>query len=388
MCLGVALWLATVVGTEQTIPTIIDDLYAGTLDNAAWDRGMTGMANLVSGSAALLLSFNPVTGEVRRDENHGFDPTAITEYRNHWVTKDIRLAPGNLRLVGEPQFEAKLLSARSWQMSELYNDFLLRVDAPWILAFWLHKARDKIVAFTIQGTKRRGQFDERDGERIQPLIPHLRRALEIRDRLETAQIRTDTLAKNVNNVSFGVMLLDAMGHLLEASSVAEQLLQTEPGIRRNADRTLSLREPAGTDLYRWIVAGTPPTNSHNGLLHVQRSNASPISVLVTPLPSTASWLGYDPRWVLLLFDPDRRIHASKELIARDMGISVREAEIAALLVGGYDLRAITAVLNISVHTVRTHLKAIFSKTGFRSQAELIQRIANGPASVIQPSHFI
>jgi DNA-binding CsgD family transcriptional regulator len=387
MCLGVALWLATVVGTEQTIPTIIDDLYAGTLDNAAWDRGMIGMADLVSGSAALLLSFNPVTGEVRRDENHGFDPAAITEYRNHWVTKDIRLAPGNLRLVGEPQFEAKLLSARSWQMSELYNDFLLRVDAPWILAFWLHKAPDKIIALTIQGTKRRGQFDERDGERIQPLIPHLRRALEIRDRLETAQLRTDTLAKSVNNVSFGVMVLDAMGHLLEANSVAEQLLQTEPGIRRNADKTLSLREPAGTDLYRWIVAGTPPISSHNGLLHVQRSNGSPISVLVTRLPSTASWLGYDPRWVLLLFDPDRRVQASTEIIARDLGISEREAEIAALLVAGYDLRAITAMLNISVHTVRTHLKSIFSKTGLRSQAELIQRIANGPALVIQPAHF-
>jgi DNA-binding CsgD family transcriptional regulator len=183
------------------------------------------------------------------------------------------------------------------------------------------------------------------------------------------------------------MLLDAMGHLLEANSVAEQLLQTEPGIRRNADKTLWLREPAGTDLYRWIVAGTPPINNDNGLLHVQRSNGSPISVLATRLPSTASWLGYDPRWVLLLFDPDRRVQASTEIIARDLGISEREAEIAALLVAGYDLRAITAMLNISVHTVRTHLKSIFSKTGLRSQAELIQRIANGPALVIQPAHF-
>jgi DNA-binding CsgD family transcriptional regulator len=376
----------TSMRTQPDIPTIIDDLYAGTLDNVAWDRGMIGMADLVSGSAALLLSFNPITGEVRRDGNHGFDPAEVSEYRDHWMTKDIRLAPDNLHLVGEPQFEAKLLPVRSWQMSELYNDFLVRVDAPSILAFWLHKAPDKVVALSIQGTKRRGQFDERDGERIQPLIPHLRCALEIRDRLQSAHVRADSLARSLESVSFGVVLLDAVGHILEANAVAQGLLQPEHGLGRNADGTLWLREPAGGRLNRWIGAGMPPPSAKEGLLHVPRADACPISVLVTPLPGAAtSWLGGDPRWVLLLFDPDRRIHACTELIAKDLGISAGEAKIAALLVGGYDIKTLAHRLNISIHTVRTHVKAIFAKTGIRSQAELIQRIVRGPAAFNQTS---
>jgi hypothetical protein len=41
--------------------------------------------------------------------------------------------------------------------------------------------------------------------------------------------------------------------------------------------------------------------------------------------------------MLLLFDPGRHLGASTELIARDMGVSIREAEVAVLLANGCDL---------------------------------------------------
>ena len=86
-------------------------------------------------------------------------------------------------------------------------------------------------------------------------------------------------------------------------------------------------------------------------------------------------------WMLLLFDPDCQLIASTAIIARDLGVSEREAEVAASLVTGYDIRAVAQRLNISVHTARTHLKTIFSKTGMRSQTELVRRIVSGPAGI-------
>jgi DNA-binding NarL/FixJ family response regulator len=70
------------------------------------------------------------------------------------------------------------------------------------------------------------------------------------------------------------------------------------------------------------------------------------------------------------------------MIARDLGTSGREAEFAALLVSGYDLKIIALRLSISSNTVRTHVKAIFSKTGIRSQAELVRRVSSGPAVIV------
>ena len=368
---------------EERIPSIIDALYEGTLDSGAWDRAMLAMAHLVSGYAALLYSFNPSTGEVRRDENHGFDPDAVVRYRRHWVAEDIRLAPGIEFAIGEPMFDSRLLPVKTLQASALYNEFLIPMDAPWILAHWLDKGPDRVVALTIQGTKRRGQFDARDGERIRPLLPHLRRALDIRDRLEYSHVRADTLAKSVDNLSFGVLVLDAGGRILEANLVAQDLLRNEDGIYRNIDKTLGLRDPAGSQLRQWMSQGTPPADNMNGLLHVQRHLAQPLSVLVTRLPESPwAWIRSGlPSWMLLLFDPDRQLPLSAELIAQDLGLSPREAEVTAMLASGYDLRRIALALRISIYTARTHLKSIYRRTGIRSQAELIKRVATGPASI-------
>jgi DNA-binding CsgD family transcriptional regulator len=69
-------------------------------------------------------------------------------------------------------------------------------------------------------------------------------------------------------------------------------------------------------------------------------------------------------------------------IARDLGISDREAEIAVLLSTGADLPSVGRRLGISIHTVRAHVKHIFAKTGIRSQIELVRRILTGPAGML------
>jgi DNA-binding CsgD family transcriptional regulator len=369
--------------SEEAIPGIIDDLYAGTLELTAWDRAMISMADLVRGTGTILFGVNPRNSTILRDEIHRFDPVVVAEYREQWASKDIRLAPGFQLPVGEAVFESKVLPQKQLRSSEIYNDYLMRVDSPSFLVFWLYKTADKVIALTIQGSRSRGPFDERDGDLIKPLIPHLRRALEIKDRLETTGILADRLAPILDSLSFGVLLLDSAGRIVQASSIAMDLLHEESAMGRNADGTLWLREPAGKQLHQWLLTGIPSVDQADGLLHARRLNARPVSVTVTRLPEHGtSWFGSgSSSWVLLLFDPDRELPASTELIARDLGISGREADIAGLLGTGLDIQTIARRLCISIHTVRTHLKAIFAKTGIRSQSELILRIRSGPGGI-------
>jgi DNA-binding CsgD family transcriptional regulator len=365
---------------------IIDDLYAGTLDEASWRRAIIGIADLVSGAAVFIFCVNPSTATVLRDEVYRWDPVAAEQYRKFWFARDIRVEPSITISVGEPIFEARLMPVCEWQASEVYNEFLKPNDSPWFLAFFLHKAPDRIVNFSINSSRDRGAFDQRDGDRLKPLIPHLRRALEIKDRLDLAKIRHDTVGRCLDSLSFAVLILDEDGQVVEASTSARELLgAAESGIRCNADGTLWLREPAGRDLNHWIAKGVAPEHNRDGLLHVARPLGRPVSITVTRLPEmNTSWIGgRRPCWMLLLFDPDRHLGASTELIARDMGVSVREAEVAALLANGCDLAIVAQRLHISVHTARTHLKSIFSKTGICSQADLVRRVASGP-TVVRP----
>lgn len=60
----------------------------------------------------------------------------------------------------------------------------------------------------------------------------------------------------------------------------------------------------------------------------------------------------------------------------DFGFTERESEVAAFLAAGVSNQEIADALFISVHTVKSHLKAIFQKTGAVSRTQAVARIAN------------
>jgi DNA-binding NarL/FixJ family response regulator len=55
-------------------------------------------------------------------------------------------------------------------------------------------------------------------------------------------------------------------------------------------------------------------------------------------------------------------------------LSQREKQIVSALAAGNDPKTIAQSLDISVHTVRSHLKTIYRKVGVRTQLELVTRV--------------
>lgn len=56
------------------------------------------------------------------------------------------------------------------------------------------------------------------------------------------------------------------------------------------------------------------------------------------------------------------------------GLTRAEASLATQLALGKRLREIAQLRELSIHTVRTQLKACFARLGVRSQGELIRRL--------------
>lgn len=61
-------------------------------------------------------------------------------------------------------------------------------------------------------------------------------------------------------------------------------------------------------------------------------------------------------------------------IVKEMGLSVRQAEIVELVTRGASLREMSSVLNISISTIRTQQERIFDKTETNTRGELLLRI--------------
>jgi DNA-binding CsgD family transcriptional regulator len=360
--------------------TIIEDLYEGTLDRVAWDRAILSIVDSVRASGAMLFAFNPSTGGVLRDEQHRVDPKVVADYANYWTFEDHRRKYALTLPVGEPGTEVSLRIPL--KDSRIYNELLLPVDMPHFMPAWLHKSPQKAVALSLQGSLKRGPFESRDIERVRVVLPHLARALEIRDRLEAAEVRATNLSSVLDVTTFGVIVLDADQKIIEANAVASALMQKECGLNLGPDGVLETGRGESHHLASWLLGGAAPNRIADTLLHIPREGKLPLSVLATPISKVrTAWIAGEPAWLLLLFDPERRVTFNTQILVKDLGLSRREAQVASLLAAGLNVAEISRRLHITVHTVRAQLKSAFQKTGCRSQTDLTRRILLGPGLI-------
>lgn len=340
--------------TDARFNRIVEELYAGTLDDDAWDGAILDIADLVQAAGAVLFAVDPGTGAVFRWEAHRLDPAAVEKYQSYWCREGPRAGAGS---------------------------YLLPDDIPYFMPACLHRSASNIVALSFQRPRSSGPFERADVEAYQRILPHAARALEIRDRLERAKAATETLAHRLAaSLTFGVVVLDAQGRMLQSNPVAQEIAGEGGCIRCRPGERLRLRGAAGAKLARLIAAGAPTASGSEGLLHIRRPRGPALSVVITSLPkNTVAWIGIEPRWLVLLFDPERRLRINAELIARDLGISASEAVVAAMIGAGDSTLVIARRRGVNEATVRAQLKSIFRKTMIRSQSELVRRIALGPA---------
>ena len=102
-------------------------------------------------------------------------------------------------------------------------------------------------------------------------------------------------------------------------------------------------------------------------------------VLGLGLLSVAPAGAVDAHFVLArVHDPDAAVEVDRDLLAGLFDLTPAEARITALLCQGHRPTDIAAMSRVALGTVRTQLKAVFSKTGTSRQAELVRLVTALP----------
>ncbi|HET6499990.1 MAG TPA: helix-turn-helix transcriptional regulator [Amycolatopsis sp.] len=133
--------------------------------------------------------------------------------------------------------------------------------------------------------------------------------------------------------------------------------------------TESVRSPVNARPGRSRAAPEDPVDDH-AVRHLVRALVRRVSELVGPEGGPGPVLDFTEGGLRCLLVPTRpRAH---ELL------SPREYEIARMVGLGYTNRAIAAVLEISLYTVSTHMRRIFTKLGVGSRAAMVAALSTGP----------
>ncbi|NJD31844.1 MAG: helix-turn-helix transcriptional regulator [Gammaproteobacteria bacterium] len=185
----------------------------------------------------------------------------------------------------------------------------------------------------------------------------------------------------LDHLDRGVIVLDANGAVLDANLPGMRILDGRNGMNVRNDR-LTFSDAAFDRRFAELIAQRrrdPAAATRAIAARLPRPRAQAYFVVAIPIPPHT-----DARNVavaVFVYAPDERRDISTGLLREIYGLTNAQAEVARQLFVGRTVERTAAALRLSVNTVRTHLKQIFTKCEVQSQAELMHLLAQGPKSL-------
>ena len=226
-----------------------------------------------------------------------------------------------------------------------------------------------------------GRIDADDTWLLQALVPHIRRALEVHQRLHQAEQERGVAVEALDALRCAVFLVDAELKVVVANRKGREMLAARDGLFEHRGR-LCAASSADTQKLRGlsIAAGARQV----AMPHCSRvfaiarpSGRLSLQVLVAPTAAQATLGLTDSRVVALIFvsDPADERRPSERLLQQSYGLTPAECEVAVRLAIGRSLEEIATERGSAIETVRRQNKQILAKTGARHRSELVHRLS-------------
>jgi DNA-binding CsgD family transcriptional regulator/PAS domain-containing protein len=358
---------------------IVGLLYDSVIEEAMWPVALQALTDFTGGTGAGEVVANPTTGIITHTQAVSVDPSFRDLYLEHYATKEVRLPPAIRFPVGAVIVENMLLERKELERSELYGGLLLPCDVPHFMFAWLQKETHAFHTVAIEGSKRHGAFEGDAIRRFTQVMPHLIRAVRMRDLLISARQSNHAYEVLLDSLPLGVVYFDDKGKLTKVSAAAEKLFQQGDALSCVKGQMHAQSPDDNRELQRAILTICDRRSSRTlpgNTIVVRRVNALR-PLVVTVIPSGASQLLISLPSIagmMLVVDPEQTPRPRADLIQRAFGLTKSEAKLANFLFEGNSLRDTAEHLGRSINTCKSQLKAIYAKTGCSSHVDLAKKL--------------
>ena len=351
---------------------LLDQIYDAALDPKGWSSVLDSL-NTILNNRGFALFFQDRT-TVRFNQFMGLDGSGVGAYANYYGARN----PWVPAFGRNPEkiIAHELIEQDALERTEFYND--------WLKPLGLHDAigipirRDAGAFFLISGLKdkKAGYYTEDKRRLVERVTPHVRRAVDIFERLSIAETLRDGLVEGMDRLDIGVLLLDEDCRLLFANRIADTVLKRSAGLTCRAGRVRAA-DPNAADEFERTVRNAAGTGSRSrgdagGLVVVGRKNGKAITALVCPRRSEIDFGYRMSSAMLFIANPDAQATVDETLAARLYGLSGAETRLLMALLDGTRLSDYADRAGITLNTAKGYLKQIFHKTGSGRQADLLR----------------
>lgn len=361
---------------------LIESLYEAALGQRSWEDATFDMASMLGGESLILSVLDPRNLSVEVVGYQGLTADSVKEYlrlahHDPWLARATDRGLFNTAVIG-----TEILPEEELVNSFMYNEFLRpRTGVHHLLGsvLGMHDGRVSIV-----GTHRprdAKDFGRHDARRLDRLLPHLRRALEVRSKLEQAGQTSRSAYSVLDQLSLGVIMLGVTGKVLHVNSAAEVMLRAGDGLMRTAT---GLRAGNNEDNKRLqtLIAGfrqdAPNDRSAGGHLRIRRpSGKQAYAVMLAPAASGIARTGKVSASILaFVSDPEDKIVSDVTVLRELFGFSQAEGRLVLALLSGISLPDFARKVGVTYNTVRTLLARAMARAEARTQLELVLKVVS------------
>lgn len=357
---------ARMINLDKLYDDLVGLCYESVLDRAAWPTLLGRLAEATGRQQGALLFWDQKHKAGQVSSFYQLEQRAVEDYNNYYCNIDPTRSFMQHRSVGLWYHDFQELGAERIRRDPYYQEYKAQYGMKSVSAIKIHK--DSTSEAFLSLVTNRGTQGPNDQQEVllNRLTPHLIRAAEITFRLGHLELEISRRDFLLDRHPTPLWLVDGDGSVVYSNQAAiKQLEQKKFELYERFGRLHSYHMDARLHHHIQKAFGKAGPKQASRL----RLSNDGKDLLVVPVDADAPFNHYSHRPLVLIAYLSGQLQG--DLLAGLFQLSPAEQRLADLLCQGHAPETCASILNVSINTVRSQLRALFRKTETERQAELV-----------------
>jgi DNA-binding CsgD family transcriptional regulator len=349
-----------------------------------WCDALGAINHLVGAQAAAYMWVNAEDQRAEVLATSGFDDEVVRRYEGpEGFPKDVRA-----------QYWGNLVPGLAFREFEYVPDRAAYDASEWIRwqyeatgLYWCMSANVGMQGLwhdylSVNRLHVRGPHTDAEKTRMNALLPHLSRACELHRLVSRLEERYGAVLAALDKFLVGLVLLDVKGRIVVANRAARMACEATGLLTLRSDGRIRAHDASDDASLQAMITRSSLTahagDQFDGGTLVLRKPGSSKTLLLEIMPVRDDGFVDNDHLrgaAVFVLEPTLRCRFSVDGLSKIFALTGSERSVAAMLVNGTDVSEIAETRGTSTETVRSQLKSILSKTGVRSQVDLVRLAA-------------
>ncbi len=364
----------------EALSLLVQNIYDAALDPSLWPAALRRTASFVGGSGASVYTKDTV----KRDVSIYYDDGSLDlDWVHLYADKYVRLDPSTTRHfllnVEESAATIDFMPYSEFQDTRFYAEWAQPQHLVDALTSMLEKSGSRLGMLTVFRDQGDGLVDAKARQRMQLVVPHVRRAVLVAGLMQEQNGLTVSLADALDALHASVFLLNGDRQIVHTNAAGRALLASSTLLTVASDRLTGLTP----EVDRMLSAGLALVGTGAGLvgegtvMAVSGRDGELYVAHTVPLGAAAREAGTGTAAAVALFIRHATLGSLSAPGALAEAYALTPTELRVLLavveIGGGP--EVADALGVAETTVKFHLRGLFEKTGMHRQADLVKLVA-------------